>query len=147
MLCKKLLSLLLLLSLLSQSLYSEVVLTDEEANEIDQALTTSETEINLLNNQVTLLQTDLMGSETLTSELKLESISLNNQITLLQKEPLILNNIVTMQNQELERLKTSSKEQKTDKLIESVKQFFNGFVWGALLGLFGGIYLATILNH
>ena len=54
--------------------------------------------------------------------------------------------IIAVRDSQIAELKISSKEQKTDSLINSIKRFFGGFIWGALAGLFGGLYLGISIN-
>ena len=110
---KKSLLLLLLLSLSSVGLFSEVILTDEEYNEIMTLLDESEKELKMQVIQIERLQSIL---------------------TTLKEQQKISNNIINQLSIEYERLKENSGE----PLIETIKNM----VLAALAGFATGYVIA-----
>jgi hypothetical protein len=115
MLWKKLLSLLLLSLLLSQSLFSEYVLTDEAYERLMELQKTS---------------------ESLTASDKLTIQELETELSLLEKKQTISEQITALDQILITKQETSLKEQNTDSFMASLEIFF----WGLVVGLIGGFY-------
>ena len=114
---KKSLVILLLLLLLSPLLFSDVLLTDSEHQEIMQALTDSET----------ALQTQKKTIENLQAELQ----QLKNLQTISQQ-------IIEQQSASLEQLEKSLKEQRKQQTITRILDHLRGFVGGYFVNEYQG---------
>ena len=106
---KKLLVILPLLLLLSPLLFSQVVLTDSEFQEITQALTDSEI--------------------ALTSQAK-SIAELQEQLQQLQNLQAISREIIEQQSIDLERLAKSLKEQRREQITTRILDHLRGFIGG-----------------
>ena len=115
MLWKKLLSLVLLLSLSSQLLFSEYVLTDEAYERLME------------------LQ---KSSESLTAKDGQTILELEQTLTLLKKKQAISEQITLLDEKLIEKQETFLKEQNTDSFMTGVEIFF----WGLVVGIIGGFY-------
>jgi len=115
MLCKKLLSLVLLLLLSLQSVFSEYVLTDEAYAELTELQKTS---------------------ESLTAKDKQTISELENLLTISEK-------ITTLDTILIEKQETSLKEQNTDSFMAGLEIFFWGLVVGLIGGFYAGIKIRS----
>ena len=112
---KKLLpGLLLVFLFLSSAVYADVVLTDEQAQELDQTLTELET---VLNEQ-----------ETTINDLEKQNELLKNDSTNKQK-------LLDEQKNKINDLETSLEEQKKSSLTHGILTVVISFLIGALIGL------------
>ncbi len=117
----------LLLFSFSVSLFSEVVLTDEEYETILKELEESVQE--------------LEQSETAISELKQDLENSEKIIGLLEKEQEISANIISLLKLESSLQLKSLKERKNDQIIQDLKMFGLGFLSGNLTGGYAGFKL------
>lgn len=120
-----LLLLVLLVFLFSQSLFSEVILTDEEYNVI-----LTELEKSVL---------DLEQSETARIGLKQDLKNSERVINLLKEERKISDDIISLLKLESSLQLTSLKERKKGQIIQDLKMFGLGFVSGGVIGTGAGI--------
>ena len=124
-----LLLLVFLLLSFSVSLFSEVVLTDEEYEII----------LNTLEQSIL----DLEASEEAISELKKDLINSEKIIVMLKEERTISDDIISLLKVESDLQLTSLKMQRTENLIHDIKMFGLGFVSGNLTGIPTGIKLGV----
>lgn len=121
---KKLSVLSLLLLLLSPLLFSEVILTDSEYQEITQALTESETALQNQEKSIATLQSELMN--------------LKSELTQLQKLQTISQQIIEQQSENLRQHENYLKEQRRAQITTRILDHLRGFVGGYFVNEYQG---------
>ncbi len=127
MICRGMYGLSLLAFLLlsfSQSLFSDVTLTDQEYNEIQRVLIVSEKELESL--------------EKANNELK-------NILTMLKSEQKLSSDIISLLKMESSLLKESLKERKSALIIHDIKIYGLGLLTGFVIGIPAGVKIGITL--